>query len=177
MLIVALLSAPAAATIYELDDSGWSVAVNSNWDISFVVDGYTADAVVIQVQKVFVGEVDEFGLLPAMYMEFIKDSQQAYQKIIITDEYIVNDTAVDWLDFHIEIVESPLAGFDPQHMPSGDQFETVTLTGSNGYNGLPTKFDFCDGLVVNEPPGDDTFRPGYTAGAMVIITNPEMQVG
>ncbi|NIA06033.1 MAG: PEP-CTERM sorting domain-containing protein [Actinobacteria bacterium] len=181
LALIALLSGSAVAgdvaSGYELGDSGWSAVVNPDWDISFAVDGLSDDAVIIQIQKRFTGELDEFGLLPAMYLEFVKDSEEAVPQIIITDEYIVNDTAADWLDFHMELIGSPLAGFDPQYIPSGDQFATVVLSGSNGYDGLPTKFDFYDGLVVNEPPGDDTFRPGYDSGAMAIITNPDMQVG
>ncbi|NIA07859.1 MAG: PEP-CTERM sorting domain-containing protein [Actinobacteria bacterium] len=169
----------AGASVYQLGDSGWSAAVDPEWEISFSVDDLTERAVIIQIQKRFVGEPDEFGLMPAMYVDFIKNSDEAVEQIIITDEYIINDTSKVWTDFHIELTTSrnPLAGFDPQYIPSGDQFATVTLSGSNGYDELPTKFDFYDGLVVNEPPGDNTFRPGYAYGAMAIMTNPEMEVG
>ena len=42
------------------------------------------EVAIIQVQKRFLGEPDEYGLLPGMYMEFIKDSAEAVQQIIIT---------------------------------------------------------------------------------------------
>ena len=175
---VLTLAGTAGASLYQLGNSGWSVAVNSEWEISFFVEQLTERTVTIEIQKRFLGEPDEFGLMPAMYVEFIKNSEAAVGQIIITDEYIVNDTSEDWIDFHMElgVIGSPLAGFS-QCIPSGDQFETVTLSGSDGYLGLPTRIDFCDGLVPNDPPGEDNFRPGYAYGAMVIVTNPEMQVG
>ena len=174
---VLMLPGFAGASLYQLGDSGWSAAVNPNWEISFSVDSLTERAVIIQIQKRFVGEPNEFGLMPAMYLDFVKNSEEAVGQIIINDEYIVNDTSENWIDFHIELTNSQLAGFHDQYMPSGDQFETVMLSGSDGYLGLPTRFDFRDGVVANKPAGEDTFRPGYDYGAMVIIVNPEMQVG
>ena len=174
-----ILAPTAGAAIHQLGDSGWSAAVNSEWDISFSVDGYTDRAVIIGIQKTFVGGPDEFGLMPAMYVEFIKDSQEAFEQIIITDEYIINGTTENWIDFHMELAigASQRAGFCKYCIPSGDQFETVTLSGTNGYNELPTRIDFCDGLVPNAPAGENTFRPGYAHDAIVIVTNPALQVG
>lgn len=173
------LASTAGAALYQLGDSGWSAAVDDEWDITFAVDGYTDDGVIIQIQKRFVGGPDEFGLMPAMYVEFVKDSEEALGNIIITDEYIVNDTTENWIDFHLELAvgPNPQAGFSDDFIPSGDQFQTVELTGSNGYNGLPTRFDFYDGVVVNGPAGENTFRPGYASGSMVIVTNPQLAVG
>lgn len=173
-----MLAGTAGASVYQLGDSGWSAAVDSEWDITFTVDDLTERAVIIGIQKRFTGEPDEYGLMPAMYVDFIKTSEEAVGQIIITDEYIVNDTSEVWTDFHIELTGSsnPLAGFCNQCIPSGDRFETVVLSGSDGYLGLPTRFDFLDGLVTNID-GEDYFRPGYAYGAMVIIVNPEMEVG
>ena len=114
-----------------------------------------------------------------MYIEFIKNSQQAVGQIIITDEFITNDTTEPWIDFHIELAVSiydPEAGFSLATNPDGDQFSTVALSGSNGHNGLPTKIDFSGGLVPNNPQDQDDFRPGYYSGSMVIIADPEMEV-
>ena len=174
------LTGTAHCALYQLEDSGWSVAVNEDWDIGVTVDAVTDDAVIIQIQKRFVGEPDEFGLMPAMYAEFIKDSETALNKIVITDEFITNDTTVDWIDFHIELAVSifdPEAGFCTQCIPSGDQFSLVAIGNPAGYNGLPTKIDFAGGLVPNDPPDQDDFRPGYHSGSMTIIVDPEMEVG
>jgi hypothetical protein len=181
--IVAVVLIPlstAQSAVIDLGDSGWLAAVNQDWDIGVVVDDITDDAVIIQIVKRFVGEPDEFGLMPAMYIEFIKDSEQAVGQIIITDEFVTNDTSRDWIDYHMELAVSifdPEAGFSTDSNPSGDQFATVVLSGSNGHNGLPTKFDFYDGLVPNDPPDQDDFRPGSHFGSMIIVADPEMQVG
>ena len=75
MAVVAVLPGPAESAVDALGDSGWLVAVNEDWDIGVVVDDITDDAVIIQIAKRFVGEPDEFGLMPAMYIEFIKNSE------------------------------------------------------------------------------------------------------
>src|SRR3990170_1652839 len=131
--------------------SGWSAAVNPRWDVGFTVERVTEEAVIIEIQKRFVGKPNEFGLMPAIYIEFIKTSAEAVPRIIIDDEFITNDTTENWMDFHIELAVSlghPEAGFDAEIRPSGDQFEEVLLYGHNGYLGLPTKLDFFDGLVL-----------------------------
>ena len=182
--IAVMLPVTAGAAVVSLEnsleDSGWLAAVNEDWDIGVVVDDITDDAVIIQITKRFVGEPDEFGLMPAMYIEFIKDSEDAVGQIIITDEFITNDTTEPWIDFHIELAVSifdPEAGFALDSDPSGDQFSTVVLSGSNGHNGLPTKFDFRDGLVPNEPADEDDFRPGWNLGKIIVVADPDMQVG
>ena len=179
-VVIFTLVGTAYPVVVQLGDSGWSAAVNEDWDIGVVVDDMTEEAVIIQIVKRFVGEPDEFGLMPAMYVEFIKNSDLAVGQIIITDEFVTNDTSEDWIDYHIELAVSifdPEAGFALASDPSGDQFATVVLSGSNGHNGLPTKFDFYDGLVLNNPEDQDDFRPGWASGAMIIVADPEMQVG
>ena len=190
-LVIAVLSLSLcgiafATPIQGLGNSGWSLAVNPGGDITAVVDDETEDEVIIQLQKTFTGEPDEFNLLPTMYVEFVKESADAVNIIVITDEFITNDTTVDWIDFHMELVvnvEQPKAGFSMQYIPSGDQFQTVLpggvvlLNGPNGPEQVYTKFDFSDGTVPNEPPGSDIFRPGADSGAMVMLINPDLEVG
>ena len=176
--VVVMLPATAQSAVIQLGDSGWLAAVNQDWDIGVVVDDITDDAVIIQIIKRFVGEPDEFGLMPAMYVEFIKDSDQAVGQIKIRDEFITNDTTEDWIDYHMELaISQAQAGFSYDSDPSGDQFATVVLSGSNGYDGLPTRLDFLDGLVPNNPPDLDDFRPGFASGSIIIVANPEIQVG
>ncbi len=180
VFVLAILGGMGKGATYELSNSGWIVAVNEDWDIGVTVDAVLGDAVVIEIQKRFVGEPDEFGLMQPMYVEFIKDSETALNKIIITDEFITNDTTMPWIDFHIELavsISNPEAGFSRQSVPSGDQFSLVAIGNPSGYNGLPTKITFASGLVPNNPPGQDDFRPGYDSGAMMIIVDPDMEVG
>ncbi|NIA06692.1 MAG: PEP-CTERM sorting domain-containing protein [Actinobacteria bacterium] len=177
--LAVILPSTAGAVVTQLGDSGWSVAVNEDWDIGVVVDDLTTDAVFIEIVKRFVGQPDEYNLMPAMYIEFIKVSEQAVGQIIITDEFVTNDTTEPWIDYHMELAVSlydPEAGFALESDPSGDQFSTVVLSGSNGHNGLPTKFDFYNGLVPNDPPDQDDFRPGYDSGSMIIVADPQMQI-
>ena len=179
MAVAAVLPGTAGSAVIVLGDSGWSVAVNEDWDIGVVVDDLTDDAVVIQIIKRFVGEPDEYNLMPAMYVEFIKNSENAVGQIIITDEFITNDTTEPWIDFHMELAVSifdPEAGFSLASNPSGDQFANVELSGSNGHDGLPTRIDFYNGLVPNGPAAQDDFRPGYDSGSIIIIADPEMEL-
>ena len=178
--VAVMFAGTAEAAVIQLGDSGWLAAVNQDWDIGVVVDDIIDDAVIIQIVKRFVGEPDEFGLMPAMYIEFIKNSEQAVGQIIITDEFVTNDTSQNWIDYHMELAVSifdPEAGFSTDSNPSGDQFAAVVLSGSNGYNGLPTRFDFYDGLVPNNPQDQDDFRPGYDSGSMIIVADPQMEIG
>ena len=180
VITVLLISSVSKAALYPLEDSGWTAAVNEDWDIGVTVDAVLEDAVVIQLQKRFVGEPDDLGLMQPMYVEFIKDLETALEKIIIADEFVTNDTSVDWIDFHIELAVSifdPEAGFVEPTSPSGDQFQTVVVSGTNGHDGLPTKIDFYDGVVPNDPPDQDDFRPGWHSGRITIIADPEMEVG
>ena len=177
--VAVMLPGTAESAVNQLGDSGWLAAVNEDWDIGVVVDDITDEAVIIQIIKRFLGEPDEFGLMPAMYIEFIKNSEQAVGQIIITDEFITNDTTEPWIDYHIELgvsIYDPETGFSLDSDPSGDQFATVVLSGSDGHNGLPTRIDFSDGLVPNNPEDQDDFRPGYHSGYMIIVVDPEMQV-
>jgi hypothetical protein len=176
--LVVMLPTTAQSAVIQLGDSGWFAAVNPDWDIGVVVDKVADDAVIIEITKRFIGEPDEFDLMPAMYIEFIKDSNPAVSQIEIRDEFITNDTSEDWIDYHMELVVSQAeAGFSNDSDPSGDQFATVTLSGSNGYDGLPTRLDFLDGLVPNDPADLDDFRPGSASGSIIIVADPEMLIG
>ena len=179
LVVATVLPGTAESAVNVLEDSGWTAAVNEDWEIGVVVDDLTGDAVVIQIIKRFVGQPDEYGLMPAMYVEFIKSSEDAVGQIIITDEFITNDTTETWIDFHMELAVSifdPEAGFSLDSDPSGDKFANVELSGSNGHNGLPTRIDFYNGLVPNASAAQDDFRPGYDSGSIIIIADPEMQL-
>ena len=182
-----MLAVPAAAVVNPLEfgdeDSGWLVAVNEDWDISVVVDDLSEDAVFIQIVKRFVGEPDEFGIMDAMFLEFIKDAEDAVGTIIIRDEFITNDTSENWIDYHMELAVAefdPQAGFSADSDPWGDQFATVVFSGTEGYNGLHHKLDFYDGLVPTDPEDQDDFRPGYGTedfNYIAIVADPELDIG
>ncbi len=163
-----------------LGDSGWDMVVQSYSEgyVLPVVDAIGNDNVVIELYKEFPGLI-EYGASVPLVVEFVKIAPDAKKNIIITDEYIINHTDSEWLDFHMTIINLgvPAAGFDPQHVPNGDQLEQVTYTSPlPGYEGLPTQINFVntqDGGVLQ----DDVFWPGWQYGEIVIVTNPQIRVG
>ena len=52
--ILLMLAGTAGAALYQLGDSGWSAAVNPEWEISFSVDQLTERTVIIEIQKRFI---------------------------------------------------------------------------------------------------------------------------
>lgn len=172
------------AVIVPLDDSGWAMVVSpSSEEVSVpIVDGITNDAVYIQLGKTF-SSPPEDGFFRPIIIEFEKIFADATANIIIRDEYIVNNTGTEWIDFHMSLkvsVVNPQAGFNPNFIPDGGQLENVYYSWNYGYEGLPIKLNFVDtdgSGVPSSPPGDDVFWPGYMGGQIVIATNPDMQVG
>lgn len=175
---------------YNLGNSGWAMVVNPQsqavGEISVpYVFGVVRDCVVIEIDKTFGRWPDEFGLFDPLVVEFQKISENAVSKIVIRDEYIVNNTGHEWHDFHMLLAVSssnPEAGFDPQQIPHGGQLENVSYAGfGQGYDGLPTNLNFENEKgtpgVAFQPSGLDVFRPGYAEGNITIVTNPELQVG
>ena len=75
---------------------------------------------------------------------------------------------------------NPQAGFNPNFLPDGDQFESVYYVRNSGFNGMPIQLNFVDtdaNGVPAFPPGDDIFLPGFTIGRIVIDVDPQMPVG
>ena len=81
-VLVVLLSGSVKADLHDLidpntgTDSGWvaSVDPDEDWPIGVVVDevDVIGDAVIIQIKKTFSGSPDEYGLMSAMFVEFLK---------------------------------------------------------------------------------------------------------
>ena len=113
----------------------------------------------------------------------MKTSVDAVEDIVITHEYIVNDTSFEWLDFHMYLmvdIFNPQAGFDDNYIPDGDQFEDLHYAINYGYNSMPIQLNFEDtdaNGVPPDPPGQDVFNPGLTIGQVMIATDPGMQIG
>jgi len=175
--------APVEAVIIPLEDSGWAMVVSpSVWESGQVgepyVYGVVDDAVVLQLDKLF-NRPAQGGFVDPIIIEFQKISTNAALNIIIRDEYIINDTGVEWVDYHMHLI-SCQTGFNPNFLPDGHQFEEVFYGDNYGYNDLPTRLHFVNtegGGVPYSPPGDDVFQPGYAGGQIVIVTDPEMEVG
>jgi hypothetical protein len=195
ILAVLMLAASVSAVMIPLnssagEESGWGFVVRSELLLGgtvsspfvFAVDD---DSVTIEIDKTFSVSPTKFGIFQPIIIEFQKLSDNAVSKIVINDEHVVNDTGVVWTDYHMFIMNgdilNPRAGFDPQYLPSTDQFEEVGYQRfGEGYNELPILLNFVDtdGEGVNtSPAGDDVFQPGYDSGQIVIETSPEMEVG
>jgi hypothetical protein len=179
---VMFFTAATQATVVELDDSGWAMVITSpGVSIPFVF-GVTEDAVYIEVDKSFDTEPEGLFLDPIVF-EFQKVSADAVSNIVIRDEYVVNNTGVEWVDYHITLLVdaiNPEAGFDPQYIPDGDELEDVYYSNYYGYDGLPIQLNFVDtdgSGVASFPAGQDIFRPGNASGDIVIVTNSNLEVG
>lgn len=188
LYVVLVLSAPVQAVSYPLEDSGWAFVARSDLIKGGQVDwpyvyGVINDTVVIQIDKVFNRPFSQDGFNYPIIIEFWKLSANATSKIIIRDEYIENETGREWIDYHMHLIVdalNPQAGFDPNFIPDGDQLEDVSYALNYGYNGLPIQLRFRDTNaegVPFSPPGENVFQPGYYGGQIVIVTNPQIQVG
>lgn len=178
------------AAVINLANSGWAVTIRGSLegrvrvynDTTGTLNGQTY--VGIEIDKRFVGQPDTFGDLQPIYLEFIKQDANASDLIVIRDEFITNDTTVDWSAFKMMLgadLGDPIAGFDSQYAPDGDQFSSVTYQDYNGYDPgsgpLPTTLLFSNGTVPNDPPDQDDFQPGWASGEIVIMPAPNMDVG
>jgi len=170
-----------------LSTSGWSMVVSSDTVGGGQIDGaYTygisGDAVTIEIDKTFDHAFNGQSYQPVL-LQFQKTSANAVPNIIINDEYVVNSTGTEWHDFHMNLASAPttapMAGFNASSFPSGDQLENVYYSDNVGYNGLPTQLNFVDtdGHGVLTSLDDNIFKPGSTSGKIIIVTNPQMQVG
>ena len=182
-IAVTLLSTGSAnAVIIPLLDSGWAllVAHPASQEISVpAIDIVGGDTLVIEIRKTF-SIPSENGLFQPMIFEFQKIADDATANIVINGEYITNNTGSEWFGFHMSLlvdISEPEAGFDPDFLPDGDQFEDVYYAMGYGYNGLPVQLNFADtngNGVPSSPAGEDIFWPGYTAGKIVIVTDPTL---
>ncbi len=197
LCLVLVLSASVQAVSMELIDlrdpchpvsSGWAFVVKSDLveggQISWpLVYGVTGDVVTIQIDKVFNRPFSQDGFNYPIIVEFEKLATNAVSKIIIQDERVINETGTEWSDYHMHLIVdalAPQAGFDPAFTPDGDQLENVSYTLNYGYNGLPIELHFRDANsvgVLPSPPGENWFQPGYYGGQIVIVTNPQLEVG
>lgn len=164
-------------------DSGWAMVTSNKVQGAGVryVYGVDNDAVTIELDKTFSFTDGEY--FRPIQIEFMKTSANATSKIIINDEYIVNDTGREWTDFHMHLMVdmlNPVAGFNPTVLPDGDQLENVYYSDNYGYGGMPIQLNFENvygGGVPSSPPGYDVFMPGYVIGQIEIIIDPSMAVG
>lgn len=185
-IIVLLLCGVSVQGAYcPLGQSGWAMIVSSRVQgvENPYVYGIENDAVTIEIDKTYSASSYDGQYFRPIQIEFLKLSADATSKIIINDEYIVNNTGLEWHGFNMYLMVdmlNPQAGFNSAVLPSGDQLENVFFSANYGYNGMPIQLNFedTDGSgVLSAPPGDDVFMPGYVIGSIEININPNMAVG
>lgn len=179
--VFCMISVSVNGATIPLSNSGWSIVFTGDTvgggEVSVpYIYGVGNGAVTIGIDKTFNG-----GYSEPISIHFEKTSANAVSNIIISDEYVVNNTGTEWFGFQMNLISStaPMAGFNPSYMPDGHQLENVYFSNNTGYNGLPIELNFADvdGEGVLTSIGDDIFLPGYESGYIMIVTNPLMQVG
>jgi hypothetical protein len=176
--ILASVTATALATdiVLPLRDTGWSVSFDERLkeQLGVHVLGVrpSQNAVLLELDKWFTGIKSNTGFDPII-LSFNKDNlSTSYSRFIIKDEFIVNDTDTDWLDFHM-LLSPGVVGFDNLTVPDGDKFADVDFYNNSGYTGLPVELDFSNGTVPHDPPSN-YFQPAYWGGDIIVVTDPQM---
>jgi MYXO-CTERM domain-containing protein len=103
-------------------DAG-SVVLGGNWEASWddsldglvqiIVDGVVGDTIFIQKAATFNQGPDQFGFIPAIPITFRQLGASGINHIVINDEIITNLTGVTWTDFHLDLIDSGDAVFNP----------------------------------------------------------------
>lgn len=158
--------------------AGWS----ATWDSSLdgLVEVHASDCTQLGNGLLFIQKSAEFtqgpvnGIFPSIPVVFMQTGPTNVVNIIMDDEIIVNSTGADWTDFHMDLLDTGDAAFDPAAtLASGGG-------GPIGWTIAPfnqaqfvlgnTRLDIFDGVVPNGGiwfPGD-----GATDGQLWIDVNP-----
>jgi len=138
-IAVSLFVVPSTAAIIQEDALGWRISV-PDWAItlgaSTVVHDEDPNTLVLEISKVFTGELDKRGYLPSLFMNFtqVQPDESTAKKIVIADESIQNNTAEDWWDFHWYLITYGVASFNKaetfpsEHAQPGDDFSLAPFT-------------------------------------------------
>lgn len=160
-----------------LGTSGWQASWDSSLDglVDIVLDGITSDSVIIQKAVEFTQPPGVGGLFPPVAVVFQQISANAVPNIIITDEILTNSTGTAWTDFHMQLVDSGDAVFNPA-ATTGSGFSTAPfghLTFGSGNTTLDVDgFGLGPGGSNATVPHGGIYSPGAAAGELYIVTNP-----
>jgi hypothetical protein len=181
VLVALLLALPgtARAVTLSLGASGWSVIIEDSLypdflDVALDNDHSAPDAVFIEKFANFAqGPVN--GVFPTIPLLFMRTSPTAVSHIVIDDEIIINNTGVDWTDFHMTLLGCT-AEFDPAMTlasggggPIGFTIEPFTTAAFSSHDGMVDRLDIAGGVVAN----GNAWFPGNGAsnGQLWINTN------
>ena len=166
--VVAALA--AAETTVQLVDpatgqsSGWEVVIFNDGLVDVVTDAvrFADDRVVIQKFAEFI-DIDPFtGAPAAVLLDFRQVAADAdtVSQIVITDERVINNTGLDWIDFEFFLVNDGEAVFN--RAASAD-FDISPFT-RRDYSDDNTFLRLSGGTVADGA----TWTPGLTRGGLVI---------
>lgn len=156
----------AIAAVVPLGTSGWTASWDNSLDpfLSIVVDGQTANSVIIEKIAQFLGPPGPGGLIDPYAITFTQTSPNAVPNIVINEETITNQNGVPWLDFHFDITDSGDATFNVAATlasggpgPIGFSISpfTTAVFGPSA-SGPNTVLDLAGGVV----PAGATWSPG-----------------
>lgn len=162
---IALLSATPASALTKTLGGGWDVTWDSSLDpyVDVIAYGQVGSSLFIEKSAEFIQGPNPLGVFPAIPIVFTQTAANAATEILIDDEIILNNTGVDWMDFHFQVVDGGDVSF--QYGPSG-MFTTAPFV--NQALGVTT-FDAWGGIVPDGGawfPGD-----GATDGELQINVN------
>jgi hypothetical protein len=173
--VAAILAAFGASTAQAdtiiLGTSGWQATWDSSLDglVDIIVDGVTADSVIIQKAAEFRQPPGPDGLFPPILVTFQQISPNAVSRIIMNDEILTNSTGAPWTDFHMELVDGGDATFDPA-ATYGSGFSIAPFTNLT-FSPDNTALDIFGGGSI---PNGGVYFPGAAAGNLFIdvVTSP-----
>jgi hypothetical protein len=112
---LALYATTAANGGTVLLGAGWEASWDASLDpfVDIQVDGIIGDTIFIQKSAEFTQGPNQFGVFPAIPIAFRQIGLSNIAHIVINDEIIFNNTGVDWADFHIDLLDSGDAVFNP----------------------------------------------------------------
>jgi hypothetical protein len=143
---------------------GWEAIWDSSLDglVQIQTTDVTDDAIFIEKSAEFT-QGPENGVFPAIPIVFRQISPDAVANIVIDDEILVNNTAHDWTDFHMDLVDHGDATFDPATAAGWSiaPFTQWSVT-PNGQ-----RLDLADGVVAD----GDVWFPGMASGQLWINVN------
>lgn len=173
-LVLALANITHATVIKPLVlgglDSGWDAILADDTNSGVVVDAVGDDFVSIEITKIF-HDAPSGGVFTPNVIWFVQrlDDANTVATIRIADEFILNQTAAQWTDYHWEIVGAA-AAFDMIATDAGG-FSISPFTvkswgpAQTGWDANhPATLDVSGGVV----PSPGVYLPGSSGGSLHI---------
>lgn len=184
LLVIGLLAIQVSAGEFILGESGWTAYTNIDDDVSIELismDTEFYQDMSISITKTFNNPIDQFGNFSPIIIEFKKTNSEIVVPLInIVQENIINNTGVEWFDYHMFLAVDwfyPEAGFIEKDDINGDVLEDVQFDDYTGLFGLPGQPG--SGLPLelncyNEAAGGVADGSTFTPGNITILVEPDL---